>query len=126
MRFVASLDQFARFDNVSPSGFACLAQRFLHRLVRKFNCGMCVIRVSHFESRLLPLHASQTRISKTLKSLWKLEDKRFSFCMAVMDMLEKKPKIGLDGGFQKPKMPLPKESAVATPVGQMLLCVVEL
>lgn len=68
-----------------------------------------------FQSALQNVINSGSRLLSKLKSLSSLNDDRFDYCFQLMDMLEKKPTIGLDGGWQPP--PPPKQRAGASTQG---------
>jgi ABC-type multidrug transport system fused ATPase/permease subunit len=63
---------------------------------------MAVADLVGFHSSLTGFIDSSTQLYAELGDLYRLEDQRFEFGFNVMRLLETKPKIGLDNGWQPP------------------------
>ena len=59
------------------------------------------------------LIAGTKQLYATLLGLYELEDRRFSYAFTLMGMLDRTPKIGIDGGWQPPPRKQKKINAKA-------------
>jgi ABC-type multidrug transport system fused ATPase/permease subunit len=56
--------------------------------------------LTNFTFQISSLVNKATRFRGELESLWKMEDHRFTYGLSLMDLLDQKPKMGIDGGWK--------------------------
>jgi ABC-type multidrug transport system fused ATPase/permease subunit len=99
----------------------------LPRLVSSYLGGYLVtggsldaVDIVGFQSALISLIANSTDFYSEILLIMNLEDSRFEYCFNLIDMLQKRPKIGLEGGYQAPPKPKPAVGSAASEAGDQL------